>query len=83
MRNIIIAVALFMAVGMTAGCARTTWINDITVSPDGSRIDVVGAQMKQFFGGWIVDRPLRWVCMRNAVGILECNFMAQELPTIR
>ncbi|MHC4990363.1 MAG: hypothetical protein ACYTGC_05225 [Planctomycetota bacterium] len=52
------------------------------MSPDGKRIDVVGAQMQQFYGGWIVNKPLRWVCIRDAGGTLKCDYMSQELPTM-
>jgi hypothetical protein len=82
MRKLIIAFSLLMVTGVLSGCATTSWINDITVSPDGNRIDVVGAKMQQFYGGWIVTKPLRWICIRNAAGILECNYMTKELPTM-
>jgi hypothetical protein len=82
MRKFTIIAALLATTGAFTGCAKTSWINDISVSPDGKRIDVVGAQMQQFYGGWIVKKPLRWVCIRDASGTLKCDYMSQQLPTM-
>ncbi|MCP4678285.1 MAG: hypothetical protein GY854_22785 [Deltaproteobacteria bacterium] len=80
MRNLIIPIALFLISFMFFGCATASWINDISVSPDGKRIDVVGAQMKQTYGGWYVNKPLRWVCVRDEAGALQCRHMTKDLP---
>ena len=79
MRRIIVTASL-LVLGASTGCAKTSWINDISVSPDGKRIDVVGAQMQQFYGGWVVKKPLRWVCTRDQAGRLGCQYMSQDLP---
>ncbi len=67
---------------VSSGCATTSWVNGVSISPDGNRVDVVGAQMMQVYGGWMVDKPLRWVCLRDGRGVLTCNHMTKELPTM-
>ncbi len=82
MRKLLLPFFAVALVGMLTGCVKASWINDISVSPDGNRVDVVGAQMKRLYGGWIVDKPLRWVCVRDGSGALTCQHMTKELPTM-
>lgn len=67
---------------LASGCASVTWVNDVSSSPDGRMVTVVGAEFQAGFGGWTAKRPLTWNCLRNEAGQLSCRPDATELPQL-
>jgi hypothetical protein len=66
---------------MLTACGSVTWVNDVSTTPDGSRVDVVGAQFeKQVFGPPEFATPIRWICLRAVDGHLACREDASVLP---
>jgi hypothetical protein len=72
---------LLSLLGVLGGCSTVTWVNDISTTPDGNRVDVVGAQYQiDVFGDISPDKPVRWVCSRNEQGRLSCKPDTTDLP---
>jgi len=76
-----IAASCFLS--LLAGCATVTWVNDVSTTPDASRVSVVGAQYQiGWFGDVSADKPVRWECLRGGDGRLSCSPDTSELPQV-
>ncbi len=62
----------------TFGCGTVTWVNDVTTTPDGQVVTVVGGEYSTF--SKTVVRPVRWTCQRGANRQLVCAPDATPLP---
>jgi len=69
--------ALALLVGFAGCSASRVW--DVTASPDGRRVEVVGAEVNQISAP-IVIKPLRWVCLRDTDDRLTCQVDPSVLP---
>jgi len=76
MKRTILAAALL---GLLSACTTVSWINDVSVAPDGKSVTVVGAEWRVGFVQEI-SRPVRWNCLRAADGKLSCTADATTLP---
>lgn len=82
--NTIAKIALLTAIAaIIAGCYSMTWVNGLSTTPDGSQVQVVGAQYKRNVFGDIIDaKPARWVCLRGPDGRLTCTADTSKLPQV-
>ena len=69
--------ALALLVGFAGCSASRIW--DVAASPDGGRVEVVGAEVNEFSAP-IATKPLRWVCIRGTDDRLTCQMDASNLP---
>lgn len=79
LRILVTAVAL----SALAGCGSVSWVHALSTTPDGSRVDVVGAQFQMTMYGPAADQPMRWICLRDGSGRLHCQAdprPLQEMP---
>jgi hypothetical protein len=74
----ILVVAIF--VGLTGCTANRIW--DVSTSPDGRRVEVVGAVVNQFNNPPTAVKPLRWVCLRGTDDRLNCQQDTSTLPKV-
>jgi len=66
---------------LLCGCGSMTFVHDLTANPNGSRVDVVGAEYYQdFYGRLAIVTPKRWTCLRDAQGRLACQRDTTVLP---
>lgn len=80
-RRFVIACFTTLLASLSSGCASMTLVHDVSSTPDGRRVDVVGSvYTKEFFGGTSAIGPRRWVCLRDAAGHLQCRLDTSELP---
>jgi hypothetical protein len=74
---------LLLALGAAsqAGCGTVVWINDVTASPDGKSVIVVGAQYrKHAFSPPTAEKGIRWICRRGGSEVLICHRDDSEHP---
>jgi hypothetical protein len=72
----LLALALLVSL---AGCsANHVW--GVAASPDGRRVEVVGARVNTFYNPPTPIEPLRWVCIRGTDDRLTCQMDRSPLP---
>lgn len=71
-----------LVLSMLSACGNMTYVHDLTTTPNGARVDVVGAEYhKDFLFGTIeVVTAKRWICLRNAQGRIACQRDESALP---
>lgn len=80
-RSFAVACLGVFVAALCGGCARVMLVHDVSSTPDGRRVDVVGSvYQKEFLAGTSAISPRRWVCLRDAGGHLHCRMDASALP---